>query len=89
VKIKIYSRGETEFDLDAEYQEPAIREAIEDGCNDVPSAIVDYTDNERSNISHDEYAVVTGDDGRELWRGWLHGDQDEPAPDGAATGDGE
>jgi hypothetical protein len=89
VKIKIYSRGETEFDLDAEYQAPAIREAIEDGCNDVPSAIIDYTDNERSNISHDEYAVVSDPDGRELWRGWLHGDQDEPAPDGAATGGSE
>jgi hypothetical protein len=81
MKIKVYSRGETDIDADAEYQEPAIREAIEDGCNDVPSAIIDYTDNERSNISHDEYAVVTEDDGRWLWRGWLHGGQDEAEPD--------
>jgi hypothetical protein len=84
LKIKIYSCGETEFDLDAEYQEPAIREAIEDGCNDVPSSIIDYTDNERSNISHDEYAIVTEDDGRELWRGWLTGDPDAAPPAGAA-----
>lgn len=83
MKINIHSRGETEFALDGEYQEPAIREAIEDGCNDVASAIIDNTDNERSDISHDEYAVVSEDDGTVVWSGWLDGDQETPAPDAA------
>ena len=81
MKIKVYSRGETDIDADGEIREPAIREAIEDGCNDIPSAITDYTDSERSDISHDEYAIVTEDDGTELWRGWLHGGTSAPAPD--------
>ena len=42
MKVKVYSRGETHIDADAEYQEPAIREAIEDGCNDVASAAADF-----------------------------------------------
>lgn len=86
MKIKVFSRGTTDIDADAEYQEPAIREAIEDGCNDVGSQIVDYTDNERSDISHDEYAIVTKDDGTELWRGWLTGNPDAAAPAEAAGG---
>lgn len=84
MKAKIYAVGETVIDLDAEYQEPDIRAAIEDGDNDVPSVIIDCTDTERSNISHDEYAVVTEDDGTERWRGWLGmGRQNIPAPDAA------
>jgi len=79
MKIKVYSRGETEFDLDAEYQAPDIRSAITLG-EDVADAIIDMTDTERSNISHDEYAIVSDPEGTELWRGWLTGDQDEPAP---------
>jgi hypothetical protein len=81
MKIKIYSRGETDIDADGEYQEPVIREAITEGSRDVASTITDYTDSERSNISHDEYAIATEDDGRELWRGWLQGDMAAPAPD--------
>jgi hypothetical protein len=82
MKIKVYSQGATSIDLDAEYQEPAIREAIEDGCNDVASEIIDYTDTERSNISYEQYAVVTEDDGTEKWRGWLGmGRKNIPAPD--------
>lgn len=84
MKIKIYSRGETAIDADIEYQEPGIRMAINDlwaGAPDrVASAITDCTDTERSDISHDEYAIVTEDDGTELWRGWLSGDQNAPAP---------
>ena len=84
MKVKVYSLGETLIDLDSEYQEPAIREAIEDGCNDVASEIIDWTDTERSNISYDQYAVATEDDGTERWRGWLGmGRENIPAPDGA------
>lgn len=80
MKIKVYSRGTTDIDADGEYQEPAIREALAAG-GDVGSEIIDCTDTERSDISHDEYAIVTEDDGTELWRGWLTGDPDAPAPD--------
>jgi hypothetical protein len=80
VKIKVTSRGETEFEPDAGYAGQVIREAIEDGCNDVASAIIDWTGSERSDISHDEYATVTEDDGTPLWSGRLDGG-DEPAPD--------
>jgi hypothetical protein len=78
VKIHVISTGRATIDADAEWQEPQIREAIEDGCNDVASAIIDHTDSERSDISHDEWATVTEDDGTELWRGPLTGDC--PAP---------
>ena len=83
MKIRVYSRGGTDIDADGEYQEPMIREAI-DQRGDVASVIVDYTDSERSDISHDEYAVVTGDGGLELWRGWLTGDPAEAPPAEAA-----
>lgn len=93
MKIKVWSRGETEIDADAEYTEPAIREALnalaagaetEPGC-DIANTIVNHTDTDKSNISHDEYAIVTEDDGTELWRGWLIGDPEEPAPEGASA----
>ena len=83
MKIHVWSRGETAFTLDGEFAGPTIREAIEDGCNDAASVITDYTDTERSDISYDDYAVVTSDFGTELWRGWLTGDKDAPAPDAA------
>jgi hypothetical protein len=80
VRIRVISTGTTEFEPDPEYAGPAIiREAIEDGCNDVASTIVDWTDTERSNISHDDYVTVTGDDGTQVWEGWLGGDLG-PAP---------
>jgi len=79
MKIKIYSRGETDIDADEMYQVPGIREALANG-GDVGSEIVDCTDSERSDISHDDYAIVTEDDGTELWRGWLTGDPNAPAP---------
>jgi len=88
VKIKVTSTGKTTIDADAEYQEPQIRAALvslgvgEAADDYVASAIIDHTDSERSDISHDEYAIVTEDDGTELWAGWLDG-RDEPAPDSA------
>ena len=83
MKITVWSAGKTVIDADGEYQEPAIRDAI-DGRIDIVETIVDYTDTERSDVSHDEYAVVTEDDGTELWRGWLTGDPDAAPPAEAA-----
>lgn len=89
MKIKVYSRGETVFNADDKYQEPMIREAI-DQRGDVADVITDYTDTERSDISHDHYAVVTGDDeALVLWRGWLTGDPEAPAPAEADDGGAE
>jgi hypothetical protein len=85
VKIKVISEGETVIDADTEHQEPAIRAALtslscEEAADDyVASTIIDYTDSERSNISHDQHATVTDDDGTVLWEGWFDG-RDEPAP---------
>jgi hypothetical protein len=53
-----------------------IREVI-DQRGDVADVIVDYTDSERSDISHDEYVRVTGDlPGLVLFEGWISGDPD-------------
>jgi len=82
--IEVWSVGSAKFPADPEYQEPAIREAI-DQRGDVASVIIDYTDSERSNISYDEYARVTGDvPGLVLFEGWLTGDRKAPPPAGAA-----
>lgn len=85
MKITVYSRGKTQIDADTEYQDPMIREAI-DQRGDVAAVITDYTETERSNISCDDFAIVTGDNGRELWRGWLTGNRDAPPPGEALTG---
>jgi hypothetical protein len=89
VKINVTSTGKTTIDADATWQEPQIRAALrqlanEDAADDyVASEIIELTDSERSDISHDEYATVTEDDGTVLWAGWLDG-RDEPAPEPAA-----
>jgi chromosome segregation ATPase len=80
VKIKVFSRGKAVIDADHEYQEPMIREAIDQRAVDVGGVIIDYTDTERSNISYDQYAIVTGDGGLILWQGWLTGGG-RPAPE--------
>jgi hypothetical protein len=81
--IEVWSVGSTKFAADTEYQEPVIREAI-DQRGDVADVILDYTDSERSNISYDEYARVTGDvPGLVLFEGWLTGDRNAPPPAGA------
>jgi hypothetical protein len=85
MKITVYSRGKTQIDADTEYQDPMIREAI-DQRGDVAGVIVDYTETERSGITCDDYAIVTGDNGRELWHGWLTGNRDAPPPGEALTG---
>ena len=70
MKIQVWSLGTTSIDLDPQYQVPAICAAIETGA-EVGSAIIDYTDSERSDISYDQYAIVTEDDGTLRWHGWL------------------
>jgi hypothetical protein len=85
--IEVWSVGSTKFAADTKCQEPVIREAI-DQRGDVASVIADYTDSERSNISYDEYARVTGDvPGLVLFEGWLTGDRDAPPPAGALAGE--
>lgn len=42
MKMKVYARGEASIDLDPEYEEPAIRAAIEAG-GDVGSVIIGHT----------------------------------------------
>jgi len=79
LKIKVIEIGGTLFDADEEYQEPAIRAALEAG-GDTASVITDYTDTDRSDISTDDYAVVHEDDGTLLWHGWLTGGRERPAP---------
>jgi hypothetical protein len=79
MEIEVWSVGKARFTADPEYQEPVIREAI-DQRGDVADVILDYTDSERSDISYDEYARVTGDvPGLVLFEGWLTG-----SPDGLA-----
>lgn len=86
MKIDVYSRGFTRIDADAQWQVPGIASAITErraaqaSDADVALAILDCTDSERSDISHDEYAVVTDDDGTVIWAGWLHGDPSVPPP---------
>lgn len=85
MEIEVWSVGKAKFAADPEFQEPMIREAI-DQRGDVASAIVDYTDSERSDISYDEYARVTGDvPGLVLFEGWLTGDRNAPPPSAAAV----
>lgn len=80
MEIEVWSVGKAKFTADEEFQEPVIREVI-DQRGDVASVILDYTDSERSDISSDEYARVTGDiPGLVLWEGRLTGDRNAPAP---------
>ncbi len=85
MKIEVISRGTAIIDADPDYQQPPIRSALLQVANEeaapdfVASAIIDCTDSDRD-ISHDEYATVTEDDGTVLWAGWLDG-SDRPAPD--------
>lgn len=87
MKIHVTSQGKTVIDADLVYQEPAVRTVINDMAAgsatgyDVASTIMDYTDTDKSNISHDEHAVVTEDDGTVLWSGWLTGNPDAAPPD--------
>ena len=71
--MRVIKYGDKEFPLDAEYAGPAIREAIEDGCNDVASQVVDWTDTERSGMDPGEFVIVSEDDGTRMWSGWLGG----------------
>jgi hypothetical protein len=81
MKIRVTSRGETEFDAEGKHLEPAIREEAAAGDWEiVRSLVADLTCTEVAYIEHVEYATVTEDDGTELWSGWLDGG-DRPAPD--------
>jgi hypothetical protein len=93
MKIHVTSTGKTTIDADPDYEEAPIRAALAaDAAGEaepgfIPFSIIDCTDSERSDISHDEYATVTADDGTVLWSGWLDG-RDEPAPaEASATTD--
>lgn len=84
MKIKVISRGETEFEADPKHLAPAIREDAEAGKANgdwevIRQMVSDCTETERSWIDHKQHAMVTEDDGTELWAGWLDG-SDEPAP---------
>lgn len=99
MKMRVIVQGSEEIDLGADDAAIAILAAISgESGEDVRSEIIDYTDTERSGISCDEYAIVTGDDGTVLWQGWLDSDKDdvpppvgvqqpEPADDGPGSGD--
>lgn len=86
MKINVWSRGSTVISADPQYQEPAVREALagrlsgDAGDDHVAMTVIDWTDSQRSDISHDQYAVISEDDGTELWRGWLSLTQDAPPP---------
>lgn len=79
MKIKVIEVGSTLIDADPEYQEPAIRAALDAG-GDVGDTIIDYTDTDTSNISCDKYAIACEDDGTLLWHDWLTGDRNAEAP---------
>jgi hypothetical protein len=82
VDIEVWSVGKVKFTADPEFQEPMIREAI-DQRGDVAGVIIDYTDSDRDRITHDEYARVTGDvPDLVLFEGWLTGDRKAPPPAG-------
>jgi len=84
MKMRVIALGDKEFTLDGEFAAPAIAGAIAgESGEDVRSEIIDYTDTERSGMDHDEYAIVTGDDGGVLWQGWLDsGKAGDPPPAG-------
>jgi hypothetical protein len=86
MRIRVIQHGDREFEADAEFAAPAIAGAISgESGEDVRSEIVDYTDTERSDIDRDEYVIVTGHDGTEMWSGWLDASrQDDPPPAGIA-----
>ena len=46
MEIEVWSVGKTKFKADTEYQEPAIREAL-DQRGDVAYVIIGYTDSDR------------------------------------------
>jgi hypothetical protein len=78
--IEVWSVGKAKFAAGTEFQEPMIREALDTG-GDVAATLIDCTDSERSDISYDEYARVTGNvPGLILFEGWLTGDRDAPPP---------
>src|ERR1700722_11776820 len=78
--IEVWSVGKVKFTADPGFQEQVIREVI-DQRGDVADAVIDWTGSEWSDISHDEYARVTGDvPGLVLFEGWLTGDRNAPAP---------
>lgn len=80
MEIEVWSVGRAKFTADPEFQEPMIREVI-DQRGDVASVIIDYTDSDRNDITYDEYARVTGDvPGLVLFEGWLTGDPAAPPP---------
>jgi hypothetical protein len=83
MKIKVYESGETEFTADDEYTEPGLRHALgleADRDEEVRAVIYETTDGMRD-CEHDEYLVITEDDGSPLWSGWLGSELDgKPAP---------
>ena len=88
MKIQVWSRGATVISADSRHQEPFIREALRHG-GDTGSEILECADYNLSDISYDHYAVVSEDDGTELWRGWLTGDPNAAAPDTAGQPDAQ
>lgn len=87
MEIKIWSVGKTKFTADPEYQEPVIREAV-DQRGDVASVIIGDAGFDRSDISYDDYARVTGDvPDLVLFEGWLTGDRAAPPPADALAAD--
>jgi hypothetical protein len=80
MKIHVTSRG-GESAIVGKYAAQRIRSAIESansyGTAYVADEISDVTDSRR--MVTVDYAVVTEDDGTELWAGWLDG-SDRPAP---------
>jgi hypothetical protein len=72
MKIKVITSGTTQFDADAEYTEPAIRQALaaEDRDSAVRSAVMDTTDPE-CDTDDEQHITITEDDGTVLWAAWL------------------
>lgn len=84
MKIKVISRGETEFEAESKHLAPAIREDAEAGKANgdwevIRQMVSDCTEDERGFIDHRQYVTVTEDDGTPLWEGWLDG-VDRPKP---------
>ena len=81
MKMRIIQQADVTFDLDAEFAGPAIAAAISgESGEDVRDEIMDYTDTERSDMDPDEYVIISGDDGAQLWAGWLGIDANDPPP---------